>query len=143
MPGHCRVRLQWCLAQSGWNHAYWGCIVFSDESCFQLCPDDRRRRPWQCADPASTIVRHTGPQPGMLCDPISFDRQTLLVVIRGTLTAQQYINAIPRTVLLPFLLQYPRLIFRQDNSTRHTAHIAMNCPTACQTLPWLARSLSN
>ncbi|GFU77499.1 HTH_Tnp_Tc3_2 domain-containing protein [Trichonephila clavipes] len=65
-PTHCRARLQWCLARSGWNHADSGRIVFSDEFCFQLCPDDHRRRVWrrpgQRADPAFTIACHTGPQ---------------------------------------------------------------------------------
>ncbi|GFU66473.1 HTH_Tnp_Tc3_2 domain-containing protein [Trichonephila clavipes] len=39
-----------------------------DESRFQLCPDDHRQRVWrrpeQHADPAFTIARHTGSQPG-------------------------------------------------------------------------------
>ncbi|GFX13727.1 uncharacterized protein TNCV_599371 [Trichonephila clavipes] len=65
---HCRARLQWCLARSGWNQADWGRTVFSDESGFQLCPDDHRRRVWRRpgprADPAFTIARHTGPQLG-------------------------------------------------------------------------------
>ncbi|GFV62196.1 HTH_Tnp_Tc3_2 domain-containing protein [Trichonephila clavipes] len=43
-PAHCVARLQWCLARSGWNHADWRRIVFSDESRFQLCPDDHGRR---------------------------------------------------------------------------------------------------
>ncbi|GFU13331.1 uncharacterized protein TNCV_3843291 [Trichonephila clavipes] len=43
-PAHCRIRLQWCLARSGLNHADWGRIVFSDESRFPLRPDDHRRR---------------------------------------------------------------------------------------------------
>ncbi|GFY05581.1 HTH_Tnp_Tc3_2 domain-containing protein [Trichonephila clavipes] len=30
MPAHNRARLQWCFAASSWNHADWGCIVFSD-----------------------------------------------------------------------------------------------------------------
>ncbi|GFX41743.1 hypothetical protein TNCV_388561 [Trichonephila clavipes] len=38
------ARLQWCLARSGWNHVDCGCIVFSDESRFQLCLDDHRKR---------------------------------------------------------------------------------------------------
>ena len=46
-PAHCRARLQWCMARSGWNDADWGRIVFSDESRFQLCPDDHRRRVWR------------------------------------------------------------------------------------------------
>jgi len=33
-PAHCWARLQWCMAQSGWNDADWGRIVFSDESRF-------------------------------------------------------------------------------------------------------------
>ncbi|GFW23987.1 transposable element Tc1 transposase [Trichonephila clavipes] len=58
------------LKEADWNHADWGPIVFSDESRFQLCPDDRRGRFWRNpghrADPAFTIARHTGPQPGVI-----------------------------------------------------------------------------
>ncbi|GFX31791.1 uncharacterized protein TNCV_171241 [Trichonephila clavipes] len=61
---HCRARLQWCLAGSGWNHAEWGRIVFSDESRFQLCPDDSQRRvqthQGQRTYPAFTISLYTG-----------------------------------------------------------------------------------
>ncbi|GFX68958.1 hypothetical protein TNCV_683171 [Trichonephila clavipes] len=42
-PAHCRARLQWCLARSDWNHADFGRIVFSEESRFQLCPDDNQK----------------------------------------------------------------------------------------------------
>ncbi|GFV74510.1 transposable element Tc1 transposase [Trichonephila clavipes] len=38
-----------------------------------------------------------------------------------------------------FVLQYPGLIFQQNNARPHTARVAMNCLTACQTLPWTAR----
>ncbi|GFV43190.1 transposable element Tc1 transposase [Trichonephila clavipes] len=73
-----------------------GCVielkeaVFSDDSCFQLCPDDHRGRVWrspgQRADPAFTIARHTGPQPGVIVwSAISFDSPTPLVVIRAHL----------------------------------------------------------
>ncbi|GFW50814.1 transposable element Tc1 transposase [Trichonephila clavipes] len=55
-------RSQWCLARSGWNHADWRHIVFSNKSHFQLCPDNPRRRVWrhlvQRADPAFTTERH-------------------------------------------------------------------------------------
>ncbi|GFX24584.1 hypothetical protein TNCV_3343641 [Trichonephila clavipes] len=44
--------------------------LFSDESCFQLRSDDRRRRvlrrPGHRADPAFTSARHTDPQPGVM-----------------------------------------------------------------------------
>ncbi|GFW01585.1 uncharacterized protein TNCV_4085001 [Trichonephila clavipes] len=59
-PAHCRARVQWCMIRSGWNHADWGLIEFSDESHFQLCPGNHRRRVWRClgqrADPAFTIA---------------------------------------------------------------------------------------
>ncbi|GFV23106.1 hypothetical protein TNCV_1234081 [Trichonephila clavipes] len=48
------------------------------------------------------------------------------MVIRGTLTAQWYADDILRTVLLPFLLQYPGLIFQQDNAKPYEAGVAMN-----------------
>ncbi|GFW31658.1 HTH_Tnp_Tc3_2 domain-containing protein [Trichonephila clavipes] len=68
-PVHCRAKLQWCLARSGWNQADWGRIVLRDES-FQLCPDDHRRRvrrhPGQRGDPAFPIARPTSPQTGVI-----------------------------------------------------------------------------
>ncbi|GFU17229.1 transposable element Tc1 transposase [Trichonephila clavipes] len=39
-----------------------------------------------------------------------------------------------------WLDQYPGLIFPQDNARPHTTSVAMSCFTACQTLPWPARS---
>ncbi|GFX56654.1 hypothetical protein TNCV_494021 [Trichonephila clavipes] len=61
---------QWCLARTGWNHAHWGCIVFSDKSCFQLFSDDVRRRvcrrPGQQDDSAFPMECHTGPQPNVM-----------------------------------------------------------------------------
>ncbi|GFS57644.1 transposable element Tcb1 transposase [Trichonephila clavipes] len=79
----------------------------------------------------------------MVWSAISFESRSSLVVIRGTLTAHQYVDDILITVLLPYLLQYTGLIFQQDNARPHTARVAMSCLTACQTLPWPARSLSN
>ncbi|UYV65377.1 hypothetical protein LAZ67_3004126 [Cordylochernes scorpioides] len=46
-PVHRQVRLQWCRERSTWNCADWGRIVFSDESRFLLCPDNRRKRVWR------------------------------------------------------------------------------------------------
>ncbi|UYV66965.1 hypothetical protein LAZ67_4003475 [Cordylochernes scorpioides] len=93
-PVHRQVRLQWCRERSTWNCADWGRIVFSDESRFLLCPDDRRKRVWrrpgQRVDPGLSVEHHTGPQQGvMVWGAISFDSMTPLVVIPGTLTAQR------------------------------------------------------
>ncbi|GFV70168.1 transposable element Tc1 transposase [Trichonephila clavipes] len=110
------------MAGSGWNHADWGPIVFSDESRFQLCPDDHPGRVWrsprQRDDPVFTIAHPMDPQPGVIVwRATSFDSQTPL--------------------------QHSGLIFQQDNARPHTVRVAMNCLTACQTLPWPAKSLSN
>ncbi|GFY25370.1 transposable element Tcb1 transposase [Trichonephila clavipes] len=75
----------------------------------------------------------------MIWGAISFDSRTPLVAIRGTLTAQWYVNDILMTVLLLFPLQYHDLNFQQDNTRPHTAHVAINFITASQTLAWPAR----
>ncbi|GFU33421.1 transposable element Tc1 transposase [Trichonephila clavipes] len=120
-PTHCRARLQRCLAGSGWNHADGGDIVFSDKSHFQLCPDNHRicvwRRLVQCADPAFTTTRHTSLQSEvMVWGAISFDSRVPLGVIRSTLTAQQYVDDILRTVLLPLLFQYSETALQRNYS---------------------------
>ncbi|UYV83005.1 hypothetical protein LAZ67_22001722 [Cordylochernes scorpioides] len=145
-PVHRQLRLQWCQERSTWNCADWGRIVFSDESCFSLSPDDRRKRIWrrpgQRVDPGLTVEHHTGPQQGvMVWGAISFDSRTPLVVIPGTLTAQRYVDDILRPVLLPFLSHHPGLTFQQDNSRPHTTHGTKDCLQYYQTLPWPARSL--
>ncbi|UYV84357.1 hypothetical protein LAZ67_X001927 [Cordylochernes scorpioides] len=131
-PVHRQVRLQWCRKRSTWNCADWGRIVFSDKSCFLLCPDDHRKRVWrrpgQRVDPGLTVEHHTGPQQGvMVWGAISFDSRTPLVVIPGTLTAQRYVDEILRPVLLPFLSHHLGLTFQQDNARPHTAHFIMDC----------------
>ncbi|GFY32484.1 HTH_Tnp_Tc3_2 domain-containing protein [Trichonephila clavipes] len=72
--------------------------LFSDESLFQLSPDDHQRRVWrrpgQRAAPDFSIARHTGPQSGVkLWGANSFDSRILLVVVRDTLAAQRYLKA--------------------------------------------------
>ncbi|GFV43351.1 uncharacterized protein TNCV_1948641 [Trichonephila clavipes] len=111
------------------NQADWGHIVFSYESRFQLCPDDNRRCVWRHPGlrfyPASTIACYTGPQlETVVWGAISFKSRTPLVSIKGTLTAQWYVHDIMRAVLLLCLLQYPGLIFQQDNAKPYTTHVA-------------------
>ncbi|GFX67958.1 transposable element Tc1 transposase [Trichonephila clavipes] len=94
----------------------------ASRSCFHYC----------------TPNRHSTKSNGLECH--FFDNRNTLVVSRGTLTAHRYVDAILRTVLLPFLLQNPGLIFQQDNARLHTVRVAMNCRTYCQILPWRAKS---
>ncbi|GFV86872.1 transposable element Tc1 transposase [Trichonephila clavipes] len=108
------ARLQWCFIRSARNHANWGCIVFSDECRFKLCPDSHRKRVWrhpgQRVVPAFPFARRIDPQLGItVWDAISFDTRTPLVVKRGNLQ-------------------------HSDNAKPHTARVAMNCLTARQTI---------
>ncbi|UYV78283.1 hypothetical protein LAZ67_16000812 [Cordylochernes scorpioides] len=122
-----------------------GRIVFSDESRFLLCPDDRRKRVWrrpgQRVDPGLTVEHHTGPQQGvMVWDVILFDSRTSLEVIPDILTAQRYVDNILRPVLLPFLSHHSGRTFKQDNAWSHTARVTMDCLQSSRTLLWPARS---
>ncbi|GFX09818.1 transposable element Tc1 transposase [Trichonephila clavipes] len=103
------------------------------------------RRLVQRADPAFPTARHTSLQSEvMVWGAISFDSRTPLGVIRGTLTAQRYVDDILRNCFatVSFTERVLWSYFQQDNARPHTARVTMNCLKACQTLPWPARSLS-
>lgn len=40
---HRQADLKWCRHSLTWNHTKWGRIAFSEESCFELSPEDKRR----------------------------------------------------------------------------------------------------
>ncbi|GFX60316.1 transposable element Tc1 transposase [Trichonephila clavipes] len=89
------------------------CYQPSDVRPAYQCPPGSLRD-GQRADLAFTIAHHTSPQTGvMVWGAISFDSRASLVVSRGTLTAQWYVDDILRTVLLPFLLRFE--LMRRDD----------------------------
>ncbi|GFS89471.1 transposable element Tc1 transposase [Trichonephila clavipes] len=118
-PEHRQLRLQWCQARSMWNVTDWQKVVFSDESRFVLGTDDNRVRVWR--RPA-------------------YDSRSTLIVMRGTLTGQRYVDDILRRHVGPFLNGFPGAIFQQDNARPHTASVAQDFLRHFQTLPCLARS---
>ncbi|GFT38583.1 transposable element Tcb2 transposase [Trichonephila clavipes] len=63
-----------------------------------------------------------------------------LIVMRGTLTGQRYVDDILRPHVGPFLNGLPGTIFQQDNARPHTARVAEDFLRNFQTLPWPARS---
>ncbi|GFT62972.1 transposable element Tcb2 transposase [Trichonephila clavipes] len=77
---HRQLRLQWCQARSMRNVTDWQKVVFSDESRFVLGTDDNRVRVWR--RPA-------------------YDSRSTLIVMRGTLTGQRYVDDILRPHSLP------------------------------------------
>lgn len=74
---------------------------------------------------------------------ISFYSRTLLVIIRSTFTAKQYVNNILCLIVLPFISCHPGLTFQQDNACLYTAIVSTACLHASPTLPWPARSLDH
>ncbi|GFX07256.1 transposable element Tcb1 transposase [Trichonephila clavipes] len=102
-PEHRQLRLQWCQARSSWNVTDWQKVVFSDESRFVWGTDDNRVQVWR---------RPT------------YDSRSTLIVMRGTLTGQHYVDDILRPHVGPFLNGLSGTIFQQDNARPHTARVA-------------------
>ncbi|GFX02193.1 transposable element Tcb2 transposase [Trichonephila clavipes] len=82
IPKNQQLRLQWCQARSMWNVTDWQKVVFSDESRFVLGTNDNRVRLWR--RPA-------------------YDSRSTLIVMRGSLTGQRYVD----DILRPHNLSWP------------------------------------
>ncbi|GFX52511.1 transposable element Tcb2 transposase [Trichonephila clavipes] len=142
-PEHRQLRLQWCQARSMWNVTDWQKVVFSDESRFVLGTDDNRVRVWRHPGERynpPTVLRHS---PHSWCDglgDIAYDSRSTLIVMRGTLTGQRYVDDILQPHVGPFLNSLPGATFQQDDAPPHTARVAQDFLRHFQTLPRPARS---
>ncbi|GFX01784.1 transposable element Tc1 transposase [Trichonephila clavipes] len=144
-PEHRHLRLQWCQARSLWNVTDWQKVVFSDESRFVLGTDDNSvrvcSRPGEGYNSPHTVLRHTARTAGvMVWEAIAYDSRSTLIVMRGTLSGQRYVDDILRLHLGPFLNVLPGEIFQQDNARPHTARVAQDFLCHFQILPWPTRS---
>ncbi|GFW53224.1 transposable element Tc1 transposase [Trichonephila clavipes] len=140
-PEHRKLRLQWCQAGSMWNVTDWQKVVLSDESRFVLGTDDNRVRVWRCPgeryNSPHTVIRHSARTAGvMVWTAIAYDSWSTLIVMRGTLTGQRYVDDILRPHVVPFLNGLPGAIFQQDNGRSHRARVAQDFLSHFQTLPW-------
>ncbi|GFX21550.1 transposable element Tcb1 transposase [Trichonephila clavipes] len=111
---------EWCQDRSMWNVTDWQKVVFSDESRFVLGTDDNRvrvwRRPGERYNSPHTVLRHTARTAGvMVWGSIAYDSRSTLIVMRGTLTDQRYVDDILRPHVGTFLNGTPGAIFQQDN----------------------------
>ncbi|GFT54044.1 transposable element Tcb1 transposase [Trichonephila clavipes] len=70
---------------------------------------------------------------------LSYDSRPTLIVVRGNLTGQRYIDDILRPHVGPFLSGLPGALFQQDNARPHTARVAQDFLRPFQTLPWPRR----
>ncbi|GFW47564.1 uncharacterized protein TNCV_582761 [Trichonephila clavipes] len=69
---------------------------------------------------------------------IAYASRSTLIVMRGTLTGQRYVDDILRPHVGPLLSGLPGAIFQQDNARPHTARVAPDFLRHFQTLPWPA-----
>ncbi|GFW37565.1 transposable element Tcb2 transposase [Trichonephila clavipes] len=76
----------------------------------------------------------------MVWGSIVNDSRSTLIVMRGTLTGQRYVDDILRSHVGLFLNGLPGAIFQQNNARPHTARVARDFLRHYQTHPWLARS---
>ncbi|GFX35514.1 transposable element Tcb1 transposase [Trichonephila clavipes] len=111
---HRTLRLQWCQARSMWSAADWQKVVFSDESRFVLGTDDNRvrvwRRPGERYNSPHTVLRHAARTAGvMVWEAIAYDSWSTLIVMRGTLTGQRYVDDILQPHTLPCPARSPDL----------------------------------
>ncbi|GFV25861.1 transposable element Tcb2 transposase [Trichonephila clavipes] len=144
-PTHRRLRLEWCSARGNWTAAVWNQVVFSDESRFNLSCDDNRVRVWrprnERPNPAFALQRHTTPTVGVLVwGAIAYNKQSPLLLMRDTMTAQRYVHDILQQHVLPLMQLLPGAIFQQVNARPHTTRVSQCCLCTVTILPWSARS---
>ncbi|GFV69440.1 DDE_3 domain-containing protein [Trichonephila clavipes] len=77
--------------------------------------------------PLHTVLRHTAHTAGvMVWGAIAYDSRCTLIVMRGTLTGQRYVDDYLRPHVGPFLNGLPVAIFQQNNARPHTARVAQD-----------------
>ncbi|GFW00661.1 transposable element Tcb2 transposase [Trichonephila clavipes] len=76
----------------------------------------------------------------MVWGAIAYDSRSTLIVMRGTLMGQRYVDDILRPHVGLFLKGLPGAIFQQDNARPHTARVAQDFLRHFQTLSWPAYS---
>ncbi|GFV43180.1 DDE_3 domain-containing protein [Trichonephila clavipes] len=71
---------------------------------------------------------------------ITYDSLSTLIVIRGILTGQRYVDDILRPHVRPFLNGLTGAIFQQDNARPHAARVAQDFLRHFEILAWPVHS---
>ncbi|GFY32368.1 transposable element Tcb2 transposase [Trichonephila clavipes] len=108
-------------------------VVFSEEYRFNLSSDDNQVRAWRALgkhlNPASAIQRHTAPTSAVIVwGAITYDAQSLLILIHDTITAQWYVHDIIQPHLLPLMAGLPGAIFQQGCHKTASATLPSHFP---------------
>ncbi|GFY19938.1 transposable element Tcb2 transposase [Trichonephila clavipes] len=118
-----------------WNVTDWPKVVFSEETQFVLGTDDNRVRVWRHPgeryNSPHTVLRHTARTAGvMVLRAIAYDSSSTLIVMRGTLTGQRYVDDILRPHTFPWPARSPDLCpvehvwdqLKRQMSSCHSVH---------------------
>ncbi|GFV44168.1 transposable element Tcb2 transposase [Trichonephila clavipes] len=143
-PDHRQLRLQWCQdRQCGMSQiSKWLCLGKNPGLFWAQMITVYG---WGGVLVSGTIPPHcsTSHCPHNWCNGLgskAYDSRSTLIVMRGTLTGQRYVDDILRPHVGPFLNGLSGAIFQQDNALPHTAIFAQDFLRHFQTLPWPARS---
>lgn len=128
LPRHRVARLQFAREHLNWNLVQWSTVLFTDESRFCLHSPDGRERVWRRTGERfaectfNPRVSHGGGSV-MVWAGISMEACTELVVInRGSLTAQRYIEEVLANYVVPFApFIGDDFVLMQDNARPHSA----------------------
>lgn len=128
-PRHRATRLNWCTLHRNWTRQQWSRVMFSDESRFNLQTKDGRDRVYRRRGErfSSACVKSVNKfQPSvMVWGGITSTHKLDLVVIRGNLNADRYVDNVIRPVVTPFVNQHRDVIFQQDNARLNVARRTM------------------
>ncbi|GFX00064.1 transposable element Tcb2 transposase [Trichonephila clavipes] len=101
------LRLEWCHARENWTETEWNQVVFSDESRFNLSSVDNRVRVWRPRSerfkPVFALQKQTAPTAGDGKGTNVYNTRSQLVLIRSTMTVQQYVHDILQSHVLPLM----------------------------------------
>ncbi|GFX85135.1 transposable element Tcb2 transposase [Trichonephila clavipes] len=141
--------MQWCREHHNWTEQDWACVLFSDESRFNLSSDCRRQLIWRESGTAyrPENIQEKDRYPTcsiMVWAGIMINGRTRLhVVANGTMTGQRYIDE----VLLPHVRLFrvavgDKSVFMDDNATCHRTLAVQDCldSEGIQHLVWPERS---
>lgn len=147
-PQHRRRRLQFAEEHANWQLRHWTPILFSDESRFMLSGTDGRVRVWRRRGERNlppnllqTVAYGGGSV--MVWGGISLNYKTDLVIIRGRLSAERYIEEVVQNHILPITHEIgPDFMLMHDGASAHTARVTTHFleDAGIQVMDWPPRS---
>ncbi|KAJ4429228.1 hypothetical protein ANN_26231 [Periplaneta americana] len=148
-PGSSRPRATKPNEDRDWRNGQWSCVLFTDESRFNLCSPDGRERVWRRRGErfSQCCISENVPYGGggvMVWAGVCTDARTELVFVEnGRLTADRYINECLADHIVPFgQFVGDNFVLMHDNARPHIAHAVGDYlqEVGIHVLPWPARS---